>query len=362
MARVEEILRRASRITGLRYGGASDTGSEAELLRQALEDVYIDVTMEVGQEERIHTHRFTASNNNSIQTVENYNEYLSFNRIEDESLVFADDDTGPPVVNDPVSLSSNANRSGIVVTDSPATQEYVEGVDYNVTLNASTGLTEGIQRIPGGNIGETDTVLVSYFQQPSLLIDDDIRVPPFLKLRHVVYNQSTASSYPLVHVSVNELLEYRRGFESTGYTRMYAMSGQNLMRLWPRPQAGDSIDITFIPLPPKLSENDDRPANWDNAIWDLSQWDDIRGVESTPSLVPIQFHWNTLLPGVVVQALDKDQRTSDAQLWQARYEAGIAKMHLWLATYANTEASPVFDSVSPRFSQWPDQYSRGWSH
>jgi len=362
MASVEQILRRASRYTGLRYDGAEDTGSEAEILREALEDVYIDVMMETQPVER--NFDFTVKNTLATQSIETYDEYLKFATQDEEGLRFAGGDTQ--------TLAGDANPSGkITVTSSPAGTTYTEGVDYTVDRNAAD-VPISITRIPAGSGGSIPNVavdpafdaLITYFlQDPRLLINDDLIVPPFLKIRNIIYSQSTAASYPLVHVSTNEILEYRRGFESTGYTRMYSVSGNGLINLWPRPQAGDRIRIIYVPLPPKLDEIDNRPAGWDTAIWDLSEYDDVRGVESRPSLIPIQFHWNTLLPGVVVQAFDKDQRVSDVQHWQSRYEAGLAKMHLWMATYGNVEPAPVFDSLSPRFNSWPDQYSRqGWSN
>jgi hypothetical protein len=343
-------------LTGLRYDGPEDTGSEAGLLREALEDVYIDVMLETQPEERIHTFKVTANSASPNLSIENYNEYLKFALTTDENITFTGAGAGATKP-----FANEVNPSGLItVTDVGGATTYVEGTDYFIDRNTANQ-PQTITNL-GAGIGANDTVEVTYFNaSPKLLINDDILVPPFLKIRHIVYRQSTASSYPLIFVSTNELLEYRRGFESTGYTRMYSIRGQGIVSLWPRPSLDDEIEITYVPLPPKLDEIDNRPAGWDNAIWDLSEWDDVRGVESTPSLVPIQFHWNTLLPGVVVQAFDKDQRTSDVQFWQTRYEAGLAKMHLWLATYGNVEAAPVFDSVSPRFNQWPDQYSRaGW--
>ena len=352
MASVLEILNRASRITGLRYDGADDDGSEAELLRQALEDTYIDVMMEVGPVERTYTHVFGPNAVNDM-SVEQYNEYGNF--------VYETEDIAAAAVSVAVPLPGPMNPSGkVTVENALQSVTYVETADYTLDRAAST-----ITVVAGGQIdidGLPATIKVTYFKAaPTLLVNDDIRIPPFLKMRSVVYNQTSAGNYPLLYVSENEILEYRRGFQSTGYARMYAMSGNSIMRFWPRPVHGDSITVTYTPLPPKLDEVDNRPAGmWDSAIWDLSKWDDFRGVESTPNLIPIQFHWNTLLAGVVVQAMDKDQRTEDIAFWQARYDAGITKMHLWFATFGNNEASPIFDSASPQFSQWPDQRSRSW--
>ena len=58
---------------------------------------------------------------------------------------------------------------------------------------------------------------------------------------------------------------------------------------------------------------------------------------------------------------DKDQRASDVEMWMARYEMGIQKMHEWNATMGNTEGSTVFDATKVRMAAWPDQYMRGFT-
>ena len=138
------------------------------------------------------------------------------------------------------------------------------------------------------------------------------------------------------------------------------MAGTGIMRLWPQPAVGSRLTITYVPMPPELTEGTDRPpAFWDTAVWDLSEWDDDRGAESSPNMLPVQFHFNTLLPGTVVQMLDKDQRIDQVQLWQGRYESGIEKMHTWFVNYAGVP-NTVFDESSVDLVRYPDQYSRGY--
>lgn len=190
------------------------------------------------------------------------------------------------------------------------------------------------------------------------LRDDEIQIPPLLKIMNVVYNDSNATSYPLIHVQDAELLDMRRGFTASGLSRMYSLAGTGIMRLWPAPKAGESITFTYVPYPPELTEGTDRPpALWDTAVWGLSEWDDAIGAESTPSMVPPQFHWNTLLAGTVVQLFDKDARMENVQFWQSRYEAGLEKMMMWHATYGG-DNPPVFDRTRPEWSLYPDQAPR----
>lgn len=190
------------------------------------------------------------------------------------------------------------------------------------------------------------------------LRDDEIQLPPTLRIVNVVYQDGSNSSFPLLHASDAELLEYRRGYTAQGFSRMYSMAGTGIMRLWPRPANNDKISITYVPLPPELTEGTDRPpAFWDQAVFGLSEFDDDRGAESTPSQVPIQFHWNTLLAGAVVQLLDKDQRMEQVGFWQNRYEAGIEKMMMWHAQYGG-DPTPIFDRNRPEFVNYPDQWNR----
>lgn len=359
MATVLEILNRASRITGLRYDGAADSSSEAEILRQALEDVYIDIMLEVNHHEAQYRVTIGPNQANVDQSIELYNKATDFDQVVDEPIAWP---TGL-APNTIALLNQNGNPSGkIRVTNVSGTVEYVEGVDFNVDRHAVTGVPESLTSIVGAAFDQPGTVftLATYFlQDPGITINGGLLIPPFLKLRNVVYQQGNGSVYPLQYISNVELLEYRRGFESAGFSRFYSITGNAILNTWPNQAPGDQITINYVPLPPKLDEIDNRPAGrWDEAIWDLSQWDDFRGVESTPSLIPIQFHWNTLLAGVVVQAFDKDQRITDAQFWQARYEAGLAKMHLWAATYGNIEPAVIFDGTTNGFFKWPDQYNR----
>lgn len=269
MANVTQILDRAARITGLRT-----TGTEREIALDALNDVYLDVCMQVMQEQRLFRHTFA----------ESLHEYDI---------------------------------------------ERHEEIDY-------TGITPPF---------------------PTRR-DDHIQLPPILKIMKVVFEDGSNSAFPLVHVSESEMLEYRRGYTAQGYSRIYSLAGTGILRMWPRPAIGDSITVTFVPLPPELTEGTDRPpAIWDEAVWGLSEWDDDRGAESAPRQVPIQFHWSVLLPGVVVQLLDKDQRMEQVNWWQGRYEAGIEKMMMWHAQYGG-EPNTVFDRTRPEFINYPDQWNR----
>lgn len=192
------------------------------------------------------------------------------------------------------------------------------------------------------------------------LRDDDIQIPPMFKMMNLSYYDGANSSYPLRHVSETEILEFRRGYTTPGYSRVYSMAGTGILRLYPRPAVGDTLEITFVPYPPELVEGEDRPpAFWDEAVWDLSVYDDDRGVQSAPRQVPLQFHRNVLLNGTVAQGFDQDADISKVEHWQRRYEAGIEKMMMWHAQYGG-EPNTVHNVMNQQFITYPDQYARGY--
>jgi len=61
-----------------------------------------------------------------------------------------------------------------VVTDNPMTKTYVEGTDYSLARNATTGLV-GVTRITTGTIGATDDVLVDYeYIDPTTVVTAEV--------------------------------------------------------------------------------------------------------------------------------------------------------------------------------------------
>lgn len=181
-----------------------------------------------------------------------------------------------------------------------------------------------------------------------------------LKIKSITYSGSAPGSYRLKHVSEDELLEYKRGFSRSSYSRLYTMKGSDTIMFWPNPQAGESVTVRFIPDTAVLSETIDvvaSPFIWGVSLWGVGVWGSgltDPGIESTPRAVPTQFHWNVLLPGLVVQMLDKDQRLDEAATWQQRYEVGLSKMKLWLDTFGG-QPTDIFVDSGVKFSTFPDQ-------
>lgn len=350
MATVKEILDRASDITGLRK-----TGSERVIALQALEDVYLDVCTELALQERLYVH--TLNNNLERHTLPNFNDLDSFTRVNDEVLVFPTSTSSLQLANSPI------NPSGVVVSRLAGGlgAVYTEGTDY--TLDRSTGLITSLT-LPNttDNPGD-DQVFISYFTVPIASGNADILLPPFIRIRNITFDGAGLTRYPLKQISGTEYNHHDIDVVEADSPMFYTMSGTSAIRVYPRSVGSGSFNIHYVPMPPALSEDDNvPPALWDEAIWDLSKWDDYRGTESQPSHVPVQFHWNTLLPGVVVQLLDKDQRTDDVQAWMQRYEYGLARVRRWKKTMGGSRNPTVFNAGrddNPYRSNLFGRYSRG---
>ena len=129
-----------------------------------------------------------------------------------------------------------------------------------------------------------------------------------VRLMHVSMGTS-GGRMPLQQVSMQELLDYRESQEAVGIPCMYATIGFDRIAFYPNPSVGDNLRIWYLADTPTLVENS--PAV---------------GEETTPSKIPIAFHWDVLLPGLVLELLDKDQRNDEASFWGSRYERGIARL------------------------------------
>jgi hypothetical protein len=200
----------------------------------------------------------------------------------------------------------------------------------------------------------------------SALTVDDIVLPDHLGLLSITYNNGSGYSYPLKQLSEQEMITLQQGVNTIGYTRFYSMLGHKIIRVYPRPVVGGSITIAYIPRPPALVEGATAvqtfSAVWGTSVWNQFSWG-VAGTtgqvisETYPSLIPPQFHWSVLLPAVVLQLLDKDQRTSDVAFWQSRYQAGLNKMHEWMAQFGG-DPTVVYDGSQPVSPyRWPDQSS-----
>lgn len=110
-------------------------------------------------------------------------------------------------------------------------------------------------------------------------------------------------------VSFQELLDERELGEVSGSPYLYAISGFDTIHLHPAPTVGSELTIWFV-----------------KDVLTLVEEAEIASEEESPSSVPAAFHWACLLPAVVLELLDKDQRATESSMWQQRYANGISRL------------------------------------
>lgn len=154
------------------------------------------------------------------------------------------------------------------------------------------------------DLNETDASFTFDESKRTWSLSTDMSLSDVYRIKHIRRTTTGLGEY-LEHVDPSVEMGLAGQGLASGIPRKYAVKNFDEIRFWPIPDSGDAIQITYIAAPPTLVES--APG---------------AGEESTPSKVPELFHWSVLLPGMVVQMLDKDQRSEDASFWQARYEAG----------------------------------------
>jgi hypothetical protein len=78
-----------------------------------------------------------------------------------------------------------------------------------------------------------------------------------------VYREDTAGAVePVLRVSEQEILDYRRGVASSdaAYTR-YAVLGSNLLIIWPTPSSVYTLRLFYVPRPTAMSTGTDDPSS-----------------------------------------------------------------------------------------------------
>lgn len=145
---------------------------------------------------------------------------------------------------------------------------------------------------------------------------------------------------PLQQVSFPELREEHESHLSAGSPYMYAVVGFDRIAFEPNVSVGDTVNVWYVPPVPELVE--DGPA---------------ANQQSTPSWVPNAFHWDVLLPGIVIQMLDKDQRIAEGGTWNTRYENGLARLKEYMGQVGGTANRAYLPKPMGRYSR-PDERRR----
>lgn len=171
-------------------------------------------------------------------------------------------------------------------------------------------------------------------------LDDVLSGVAPLKLAHVSIENGGVQS-PLQQVSLQELLDLRDTFTGEGGSPFYyAANGFTGLEFYPNPAAGDVINVVYIADVPTLVE-----------------FDPQAGEEITPTQVPEQFHFSILLPGIVLQMLEKDQRLAEADLWQGRFDRGMNRMQEWIGQFGG-EFNRAYVAKGAKRWRFNDQRSR----
>lgn len=84
----------------------------------------------------------------------------------------------------------------------------------------------------------------------------------WIKSLTLTYSDGSVTD-PLRQVPLDTILSLRRANVAAGsavVTPLYAISGQNLLDLWPQPGAGQSMAFRYVYLPDELTADGDEPA------------------------------------------------------------------------------------------------------
>lgn len=160
-----------------------------------------------------------------------------------------------------------------------------------------------------------------------------------VRLLHVSMGTS-GGRMNLEQAGMQELLDYREAQEAVGIPCMYATIGFDRIAFYPNPSVGDIVRVWYLADTPTLIES--APG---------------AGQESTPSKIPVSFHWDVLLAGCVLEMLDKDQRSNDVSFWSQRYERGLARLVEHIGQMGG-DANRYYRSVGSRMPYMRDERIR----
>lgn len=114
--------------------------------------------------------------------------------------------------------------------------------------------------------------------------DEDYALPTasILQVKSIIVTTQAGNKIPLEAVD-NDLIDWLR-ISSVGGTDpiYYALSGTDLLRVFPKPTSADTLTVRYVPVPATLSSGSDTPseipaqyhpaveayAKWKAAVWD----------------------------------------------------------------------------------------------
>lgn len=103
-----------------------------------------------------------------------------------------------------------------------------------------------------------------------------------------IHNITDSDGIPLQRVTEEEINQYRRASASATSVMRYAVSGSNLLMLWPTPSTAATLSIYYVPRPTAMSSGTHDPsdttyggipAEWHKALefyalWQAADYDD----------------------------------------------------------------------------------------
>lgn len=161
------------------------------------------------------------------------------------------------------------------------------------------------------------------------------------RLYHVALDYG-GDNCPMQQVSFQELLDLREVSDTYGSPGYYATIGFNKIGFYPNPEPGDQVTIWYV---------DDVPT--------LVEADPGVGEETTPSKIPVVFQWDVLLPGTVLEMLDKDQRLAESQMWMDRYEKALSRMREHIGQMGG-DANRAYSNRGFNRGRFNDRLGRRW--
>lgn len=148
---------------------------------------------------------------------------------------------------------------------------------------------------------------------------------------------STGTEYAFERLSVIDLLERRRVGRPTGSpTCYYALTGANLLMLYPAPEASDVLTVYNVPVPTPLSAPTDDPS------------DVTSGVPSILHEAIFLYACSKLASG------DDDQTSAQGQRYRDWYKEEITRYHLILRKRGGSRNARVVVNAKRRRHAYHD--------
>ena len=124
-----------------------------------------------------------------------------------------------------------------------------------------------------------------------------------------IHKLINSDDVPLERVTEGEIDEYRRASASATSTTRYALTGSNLLMVWPEPASADTLAVYFVPRPTPMSDDSHDPSN------------------ATYGGIPSEFH-KTLEFYALWQGADYDDDSSSNQgdRYFGQYQVWLGKM------------------------------------